>query len=219
MYKIHHFFLSLQKQKKKLLKRKYLGSLNSEDSISNVRKNKKKDLFWISEKDSVYNKGIFKDFFLENQSKSLICNYRFINKNSKRMHGFLPFFQFSSSKNFSSIKEEKFFINFGFNFKDLYSFSDRNFFFEEDSYFLNKVKGKKRFFLYNSFKSCSYMSKSQSLRFIDFKGFMNYSILLKEKNLFSDYSLFKKHFLVEGCLSKNNNEFLLSNLNTSLIFR
>lgn len=181
---------SIIKQNKKLIEKQFLGLLEIEKGFSL----KEKRILDISKKGSHLISNSFRDFFNYEESKDLLENLK-LNDNSK-LNENLVFFRLQDQKDLLSKysnNKKNFFLNFGYNFKEVYSPQKNDLFFGEDLYLYNKVREDKKYFLYNSLIG-SRDAKKKSLCFVNFWDISNYISYEKEKQLNDNFSVSKKSF-------------------------
>jgi hypothetical protein len=176
------------KQNKKLVEKQFLGFFEKGFS------NNEKSILKVSKKEPHFIKDSFRDFFNYNEFKNLFENLK--SKDDVVLNENLVFFRLQDEKDLLSKysnNKNKFLLNFGYNFKEVYSPQKNDLFFAEDLYLYNKVRQDKKYFLYNSLIT-SHKKKKKSLCFINFWNIRNYISYEREKQLNNNFSISKKSF-------------------------
>lgn len=178
------------KQNKKLIEKQFLGLIETEKGFSVNEKR----ILNVSKKGQHLTKNSFRDFFNYEESKDLLENLKFNNNN--KLNENLVFFRLQDQKDLLSKysnNKKSFFLNFGYNFKEIYSPQKNDLFFGEDLYLYNKVREDKKYFLYNSLMGFRHVKK-KSLCFVNFWDISNYISYEKEKQLNDNFLISKKSF-------------------------
>lgn len=202
------------KQNKKLVEKQFLGFFEKGSSDN------EKLILKISKKEQYLKKDSFRDFFSYNEFKNLFETLKF--KDDSILNENLVFFRLQNRKDLLSkysSNKDKFLLNFGYNFKEVYSPQKNDLFFAEDLYLYNKVRQDKKYFLYNSLLT-SHKKKKKSLCFINFWNIQNYISYEKEKQLNNNFSISKKSFfngLQNLNLLFNNKNSILNNTSCLII--
>lgn len=202
------------KQNKKLVEKQFLGFFEKGSSDN------EKLILKISKKERYLKKDSFRDFFSYNEFKNLFETLKF--KDDSILNENLVFFRLQDRKDLLSkysSNKDKFLLNFGYNFKEVYSPQKNDLFFAEDLYLYNKVRQDKKYFLYNSLLT-SHKKKKKSLCFINFWNIQNYISYEKEKQLNNNFSISKKSFfngLQNLNLLFNNKNSILNNTSCLII--